>query len=219
MQPFFSLPEAPATSTGATTPVTDAFLAAHIAPSPAATAPAQPATTPAQSKNAIPLDDQIHPLIRARRLETPEEIAIWIAERRSRYPTAANIRRKQLEQQEQEQERQAKRKRTSNDNPLAALLTAYGSDDTGSSNAESSDSDAPPDRAPLKQHVRQTPLPSTDTRAARTSAPTPAPPAASAAPATSLLHRLLAKDIDRENRRILQCIQHILSTGQPSSTC
>ncbi|KAJ2747552.1 hypothetical protein GGI20_000377 [Coemansia sp. BCRC 34301] len=57
------------------------------------------AGVPIQSKPARPraamTDDQIHPLIRSRRLDTPEDIAAWIAERKAKYPTNANARLKE----------------------------------------------------------------------------------------------------------------------------
>ncbi|KAJ2683560.1 hypothetical protein H4R19_006985 [Coemansia spiralis] len=164
----------------------------------------------------------IHPLIRGRSLDTPEDIAAWIAERRSRYPTAANVEAKATAG--------TKRARTDTGSPLAALAS-YGGD---------SDSDAgsgsEPEEAPAKT-VCQAPFrpsamaPDEDRRRLRVCqffargrcnkgdrcpfahpesmrAAADEPPPGSR-PRATLLEMLMAKDVERENYRVLQCIEYI----------
>ncbi|KAJ2342852.1 hypothetical protein IWW50_000927 [Coemansia erecta] len=182
--------------------------------------------------------DSVHPLIRNRRLETPEDIAAWIAERKSKYPTDANVRLKS------EHPVDAKRKHGDVENPLSALAN-YGDADSSSSSSddESSDNDAP-DIAPAKSQTAPVPFrpsgmaPNEDRRKLRVcrffargacakgsrcpfAHPEPAhpnktdadangePPAMSNTKHASLLAMLMAKDIDRENYRVWQCIDHI----------
>ncbi|KAJ2718319.1 hypothetical protein GGI07_005803 [Coemansia sp. Benny D115] len=195
--------------------------------------------------------DQVHPLIRGQRLETPEEIAQWIAERKRRYPTDANIRRKLAEEQgiaESEAKRRCLAPDAAGTNPLSTMLGAYGQSsdsdcNSDGSDGDSEDSDSPPETVPLKHYAPQTPhrpatmAPGGDRRALRvcrfyakgsctkgaacpfshpqqgarqapaTAGPPPAPKH------SSLLHMLLAKDIERENHRVLQCIQYICSNA------
>ncbi|KAJ1828176.1 hypothetical protein LPJ56_001260, partial [Coemansia sp. RSA 2599] len=195
---FFSFLNTPS-SVARKAPPADDFVSAHIrSRDVSAQQPAQPvqsslpgksegcgSAAKAQKKSAASLaaaQDQIHPLIRARRLESPEDIAAWIAERKSKYPTEANIRRKALEQQQQQQQQgaksavPAKRKRSRKvdepANPLASMLSAYaaGSDEDASDDSDSdnksdisgssstSSESSAPETAPSKHYVRQTPL-------------------------------------------------------------
>ncbi|KAI8323858.1 hypothetical protein GQ54DRAFT_93997 [Martensiomyces pterosporus] len=209
------------------------------------------------------LEDQIHPLMRNRRLETPDDIAAWIAERKSKYPTDANIHRKN-----EEASVDGKRKHSMTDphiakkdrkgsrvdsNPLS-MLAGYGtelSDDNSEagSRAESpadsgsdsdSDSDAPeivsakhqPAPAPFKPSGI---APGADRRKLcvckffvkgncrkGNACPFAHPESvmervsreentadSKAASGGNLLEMLLAKDIERENHRVFQCIEYI----------
>ncbi|KAJ2702802.1 hypothetical protein FB645_004166 [Coemansia sp. IMI 203386] len=239
---FFSFLDTATTT--AVAPAPDDFVATHIQPHTTITqnqqnqqprVPLLPPSVPFTRPNTSALNDQIHPLIRSRKLDSPEDIAAWIAERKSRYPTAANIRKKALEQQEQQP---VKRKRTET-SPLTSMLAAYADSDSDSS---SSSGGSAPEVAPAKHYVTQTPLrpsvmaPDADRRALRVcrffargncakgaSCPFAHPEsigprhkdtsnersAANSRPAASLLQMLLAKDVERENRRLLQCIEHI----------
>ncbi|KAJ2860014.1 hypothetical protein GGI22_002832 [Coemansia erecta] len=259
----------------------DDYIAAHIVTSPPEpakpTKPAAPAPLPqpmANKKGTTPtaaaaLSDQIHPMIRSRRLNTPEEIAAWIAERRAKYPTDANMRRKATEQASGDSggpHVPSKRKRTDGDandgssmvapnNALAAAMALYGTaasddeDGNDGSDAHSSDESAEaPETAPAKSLLPNVPFrasgiaPGEDRRKLRvckyfargacvrgTACPFAHPeslqkaqdehpgPGSSAASANrsrdGLLHRLLAKDIERENYRVFQCIQYICDNG------
>ncbi|KAJ1995385.1 hypothetical protein GGI25_002502 [Coemansia spiralis] len=216
------------------------------------------------------LQEQIHPLIRSRRLETPEDIATWIAERKMKYPTSANIKLKAEQQAGQEAEGKGalgKRKRpghssdagvssTSDNNALASALAAYcDSSDENSENSDSnsssaddesdSDSDAAPEMASTKNIAAKTPFrpsglaPGEDRRKVRmckffargkcnkgNTCPFAHPEAMQKTSKNvssndadvaatmqkregGLLGMLLAKDIERENHRIYQCIEYI----------
>ncbi|KAJ2887870.1 hypothetical protein FB639_001027 [Coemansia asiatica] len=246
-------------------PTTDDFVSAHIqphtAPAPAQQSLPQPRNSAAKqtrrnTKQLASMHDQIHPLIRNRSLESPEDIAKWIAERKKNYPTEANIRRKQLDQQQQTLSTKRKRSEdaTTDSNPLASMLSAYatGSDNQDTSHDSDSDSDSDPDSdsdssdssapetAPSKHYVAQTPLrpsnmaPEADRRVLRVckffakgrcnkgeACPFAHPDSirarnkdggsgnGSGHKSVSLLEMLLSKDIERENYRLLQCIEYI----------
>ncbi|KAJ1885417.1 hypothetical protein LPJ66_010127 [Kickxella alabastrina] len=267
---FFSLPDA---APAQRPQPTDSFLAAHIhVPSEvqqqtqAQVQQAQvqqdhknkgkdndhpkPAPMPKSKPIADASVDQIHPLIRNRRLETPEEIAAWIAERKAKYPTEANIRRKTQEQEQTQEPAKQPNKRKHEDtsaNPLASLLSAYASSqEEEEEEASDSGSDAP-EMAPAKLYApKQTPFrpstiaPEADRRSLRvckyftmgrcTKGPrcpflhpesiqkkqqqqqqqqAQNEPDEGPALKSSLLQMLLAKDIARENYRVLQCIEYI----------
>ncbi|KAJ2656390.1 hypothetical protein IWW48_005067 [Coemansia sp. RSA 1200] len=256
--------------------VVDDYVAAHIVteppeqPRPAtperpATATLEPRQQPISHKRVsspvpIALHDQIHPLIRSRRLETPEDIAAWIAERKAKYPTDVNMRRKAIEQAKASDtsatyiphQIPGKRKRmdpndSSSDisaavskNPLTIALNLYGTaeSDDGSSAQSSDESDGgAPEPTSARPPANMAPFrasgiaPGEDRRKLRvckyfaqgscnrgTACPF-AHPESLRQPHTEdpaarhsqqgLLHRLLAKDIDRENHRVLQCLQYI----------
>ncbi|KAJ1798132.1 hypothetical protein LPJ59_002697 [Coemansia sp. RSA 2399] len=253
----------------------DDYIAAHIVTDPPEpTKPTEPAPAPlpqlaAHKKGTTPtaaaaaaLFDQVHPMIRSRRLNTPEEIAAWIAERRAKYPTDANMRRKAAEQASGDSDGthvSNKRKRTEGEgndgskaapkNALAAAMALYGTagsdDNDDGSDVHSSDESAEmPESAPAKSLLPNVPFrasgiaPGEDRRKLRVckyfsrgacvrgmACPFAHPEslqkthgehpgAASSAASTNrsqegLLHRLLAKDIERENHRVFQCIQYI----------
>ncbi|KAJ2848228.1 hypothetical protein IWW36_003422 [Coemansia brasiliensis] len=211
----------------------DDFVAQHVATSheeeQPKTSDSNVAYTPQISS------DLVHPLIRNRRLDTPEEIAAWIAERRSRYPTDANIKRKaEAEQQEQNAKRMRAEKAQ---NPLS-MLANYGADsDSDVALSADSDSDASsdgtPETASAKPQGPQAPFrpstiaPNEDRRKLRVCkffargnclkgdrCPFAHPEKVAAeAQVTvqqkSLLEKLMAKDIERENYRVWQCIDFI----------
>ncbi|KAJ2003780.1 hypothetical protein GGI04_001454 [Coemansia thaxteri] len=207
------------------------------------------------------LGDQVHPLIKSRRLDTPEEIAAWIAERKAKYPTNENIRLKAMQTSGGDNASHSslghasnKRKHNSvelttavsapSSNPLSMLMSYAGESDADkSSDDDSSDDDKAPDLMSSKPPAVQAPFkpsglaPGADRRKLRTckyfakdrchrgnacpfahSEPhkprETLPPASAAEPSSakgtqSLLEMLMAKDIDRENSRILQCIEYI----------
>ncbi|KAJ2770579.1 hypothetical protein IWQ57_002599 [Coemansia nantahalensis] len=223
-------------------PAVDAFLQQHVASQAPAARTAEPASgaavPAARTQSAAreqrpppppPADasaDMIHPLIRSRRLDTPEDIAAWIAERKSRYPTAASVEAKAAAGT-----KRAHADATSSSSPLAALAS-YGGDSEGGA-----ESGSEPEEAPAKKAVRQAPhrpsamAPEEDRRrlrvcrffarggcskgdrcpfahpqAAQTAAAEEPPPAR---PRATLLEMLMAKDVERENYRVLQCIEYI----------
>ncbi|KAJ1856447.1 hypothetical protein GGH12_002475 [Coemansia sp. RSA 1822] len=234
-------------------PPTDDFIAHHVIsrPVPDPHSPSQPTSSqsvvpdtpaPPQPNNDIHLqsDEAVHPLIRNRRLETPEEIAAWIAERKSKYPTDANM---QLKAANDKPESGAKRKHSCI-NPLSALAS-YGAgsdseepegDSDASDGSESDSSNGSPAVASAKAPGPRAPFrasgiaPHEDRRKLRVckfyahgscskgtrcafAHPEPATPI-SVEPhveprPTSLLAKLLAKDIDRENYRVWQCIDYL----------
>ncbi|KAJ2160498.1 hypothetical protein GGF46_002198 [Coemansia sp. RSA 552] len=255
---FFSIPE----SVTRTAPVVDDFLTQHIQ-APGSSTCAEPTDTDADPKNtgvegtAVPENvdaegssgskgaakaaelatDMIHPLIRNRRLDTPEDIAAWIAERKSKYPTDANIRMKAAAS-EDDHSNNNKRKLPDAANPLLSALGGYGGgSDSDGGGAASSDSDSAPEEVSAKPaSAPQAPFrptgiaPTEDRRKLRVcrfyarggcrkgaSCPfahpdtLPAPPeqAGPGPVQTSLLEKLMAKDIERENYRIWQCIEYI----------
>ncbi|KAJ1760983.1 hypothetical protein LPJ77_004364 [Coemansia sp. RSA 2523] len=255
--PFFSfLSDEPRADTRQ--PPTDDFLAHHvISPVSDPHGPSQPTSNvqsvvpdtpdpPQPTNNDIHMqsDEAVHPLIRNRRLETPEEIAAWIAERKSKYPTDANM---QLKAANDKPESGAKRKLNSM-NPLSALA-GYGagsdSDEPqdssdASDGSESDSSNGSPAVASAKAHGPRAPFrasgiaPHEDRRKLRvckfyargsctkgtrcafshpeSAAPVSVEPSVEPRP-TSLLAKLLAKDIDRENYRVWQCIDYLCRTN------
>ncbi|ORX66884.1 hypothetical protein DL89DRAFT_269923 [Linderina pennispora] len=205
-------------------PTSDDFLLAHIQSTPDTQPPLLSAS----------VADQIHPLIRQRKLETPEDIAAWIAERKSKYPTKDASAKSPTNTAEQSN----KRKREEETNPLN-MLAGYGSDsDSGSS------SDSAPEQTSAKPNIKAAPFlpksmaPNEDKRKLRvckyflkrscrkgTKCPFAHPEsvkqkqeekAAAEEPVVqrtgSLLGMLLAKDIERENYRIWQCLKHIVES-------
>ncbi|KAJ2543378.1 hypothetical protein EV175_005982 [Coemansia sp. RSA 1933] len=254
---FFTFMDVGGGSSSTTVPASqplavDDYVAAHIV----AAEPAKPAELPIQAEPAparrepskptpMALLDQIHPMIRSRRLNTPEEIAAWIAERRSKYPTDANMRRKAADQTDNTPAASKRKRMEDNDgpapaNPLAAAMALYGTAASDDDAHSSEDSDEAPESAPAKTRPPNMPFrasgmaPGEDRRKLRVckffargscnhgaACPFAHPEslqkarAADPAPETlrtprdGLLHRLLAKDIERENHRVLQCIQYI----------
>ncbi|KAJ2840032.1 hypothetical protein FBU31_000589 [Coemansia sp. 'formosensis'] len=257
-------------------PVIDDFLTAHVQNH--STAPAHASASPVDS--GIPVapiqtkpkpmppaadDEQIHPLIRSRRLDTPEEIAAWIAERKAKYPTAANSRAKdpQAAANSRAKTPQAAAKRklsaaaedpppATAANPLGMLMQYAGESDTSEPD---SDDDEGPELASTKPPPVRAPFrpsglaPGEDRRklqvckyfakgschkgkACPFSHPdslnklqesTPSNAIEAKQPkggsSSSLLAMLMAKDIDRENYRIFQCIEYICDRnflGTPS---
>ncbi|PIA17029.1 hypothetical protein COEREDRAFT_7796 [Coemansia reversa NRRL 1564] len=219
----------------------DDFISHHVHTTAAPASPVSHVSVPDPSPESdLVSQDMIHPLIRNRPLESAEDIAAWIAERRSRYPTEANIRRKAAEEKTAAASKRPRLDTLPDTDPLGALA-AYGPPSDTASDAESSDSgsdNSPPTVASVKCAVH-TPFrpsglgPGDDRRKLRVcrfyargschkgaacpfSHPESMKPAnessvepSDAQPAT-LLARLMAKDIDRENRRVLQCIEYIL---------
>ncbi|KAJ2801909.1 hypothetical protein H4R20_003490 [Coemansia guatemalensis] len=219
----------------------DDFISRHVdsTAAPDSPAPQVPVSDPPPESDLVS-PDMIHPLIRNRPLESAEDIAAWIAERRSRYPTEANIRRKAAEEKAAAVSKRPRLETSPDANPLGALA-AYGAPSDSDSNSESSDAGSdhsPPTVAPAKSTV-YTPFrpsglgPSEDRRKLRVcryyargncnqGAACPFAHPASMNPVeessvqttdaqpTMLLARLMAKDIERENRRVLQCIEYIL---------
>ncbi|KAI9482352.1 hypothetical protein LPJ78_003997 [Coemansia sp. RSA 989] len=207
----------------------DDFVAQHVATSHEEK---QPEASDSHAASIPVSSDLVHPLIRNRRLDTPEEIAAWIAERKSKYPTDANIKRKaEAEQHEQN----AKRVRAEKaQNPLS-MLANYGADSDSNSALPDSDSDESSDSAPetasAKPQGPQAPFrPSAiapgDRRKLRVCKffargschkgdkcpfAHPEKPTEEEAPVQrkSLLEKLMAKDIERENYRVWQCIEFI----------
>ncbi|KAJ2081492.1 hypothetical protein H4R24_002317 [Coemansia sp. RSA 988] len=240
--PFFSFMDhgTPRPPSQDAVPVDD-FISRHVdsTTTPDTSVPQVSVSAPPPESDLVS-SDMIHPLIRNRPLESAEDIAAWIAERRSRFPTKANIRRKAAEEKAAAASKRPRLETLSDANPLGALA-AYGPPSDGSSDPESSDTGSdhsPPTVAPAKSAV-YTPFrpsglgPSDDRRKLRVcryyargschqGAACPfAHPASmkpveesstqtSEAQSTTLLARLMAKDIDRENRRVLQCIEYIL---------
>ncbi|KAJ1951212.1 hypothetical protein FBU59_000297 [Linderina macrospora] len=207
-------------------PKGDDFLLAHVQGASESQPPPKPSKQPLPDNVA----DQIHPLIRQRKLETPEDIAAWIAERKSKYPTKVDP----AKTPDSVPEQPSKRKREEETNPLD-MLAGYGSD---------SESDSAPEQTSTKPQIKATPFqpqsmaPNEDKRKLRVckyflkkschkgaQCPFAHPEsvkqkqeeqkAAEASVAAvqrggSLLGMLLAKDIERENYRIWQCLQHIV---------
>ncbi|KAJ2785999.1 hypothetical protein H4R18_000214 [Coemansia javaensis] len=185
--------------------------------------------------------DMIHPLIRNLRLDTPEDIAAWVAERKSKYPTEANIR---LKAAAAATATAAKRKHPDASGPLGALA-GYGSDSSSGSGSgsgsEGASSDSAPESAPAKAPRApgapfrpSTMAPDADRRQLRTcrffargscrrgaACPFAHHAAESAGEQqqqqqkrarpqrATLLEMLMAKDVERENYRVLQCIEYI----------
>ncbi|KAJ2031069.1 hypothetical protein IWW57_000874 [Coemansia sp. S610] len=244
-------------------PVVDDFLSTHVqnhATAPAQTPPSASIVSvavgsggdivaPKPSAKSIDVtDDQIHPLIRSRRLDTPEEIAAWIAERKAKYPTAANLRAKanQTSSAPASTTASANTKRklsnAASTNPLGMLMQYAGDSESGESDSDSNDdgpevaSTKPPaTRAPFKPSGL---APGEDRRKLRVckyfakgnclkgkacpfshpdslskpredTVPGNAPESKPARSGPSLLEMLMAKDIERENYRIFQCIEYI----------
>ncbi|KAJ2831387.1 hypothetical protein GGI24_001593 [Coemansia furcata] len=262
----FTTPDPPPSARDA--PVIDDFLSAHVQNHSTAPAHASPSAidsgipvAPIQTKPtaAAAADEQIHPLIRNRRLDTPEEIAAWIAERKAKYPTAANTRAKTPQAQ-------AKRKLSAAAedpppanaaanaaNPLGMLMQYAGESDTSEPD---SDDDEGPELASTKPLAVRAPFrpsglaPGEDRRKLQVckyfakgtchkgkacpfshpeslnklqESTTPSNAATEAKQpkggSSSLLAMLMAKDIDRENYRIFQCIEYICDRnflGTPS---
>ncbi|KAJ2804214.1 hypothetical protein H4S07_004281 [Coemansia furcata] len=248
-------------------PVIDDFLTAHVqnhstAPAHASASPVDsgipvaPTQTKPKPAAAAALDEQIHPLIRSRRLDTPEEIAAWIAERKAKYPTAANSRAKTPQAA-------AKRKLSAatedpppatTANPLGMLMQYAGESDTSEPDSDDDEgpelasTKPPPVRAPFRPsglapgedrrklqvckyfakgscHKGKTcPFSHPESLNKLQESTTPSNAATEAKQAkggssSSLLAMLMAKDIDRENYRIFQCIQYICDRnflGTPS---
>ncbi|KAJ1849960.1 hypothetical protein LPJ70_000129 [Coemansia sp. RSA 2708] len=238
-------------------PAIDDFVAQHVASHPVPDAPGpsndhNDDTIAASSSNhksnatAIPAgtslsSELIHPLIRNRSLDTPEDIAAWIAERKSKYPTDANIRLK-AKVPEHEHSGGSKRKRNNSSNPLSALVGYGGGSDSDNSPASQASDDESSDSAPEETSTksRGPPVPfrpsgmapSEDRRKLRVckffargactkgskcpfahpEATAPAAEVEAHPPkSSSLLEMLMAKDIERENHRVWQCIDYICS--------
>ncbi|KAJ2051514.1 hypothetical protein H4S04_001939 [Coemansia sp. S16] len=272
---FFSF-TTPAPAPARDAPVIDDFLSAHVQNH--STTPVQELTSASivavdsgrnivaasQTKTAMPkpasraivaVDEQIHPLIRSRRLDTPEEIAAWIAERKAKYPTTANTQAKvnQTASALDTTSANGKRKHSvdgklptahtasaANTNPLDMLMQYAGESESNESDTDDDGPEVvstkpPATRAPFKPSGL---APGEDRRKLRVckyfaqgrchkgnacpfshpeslnkprkdKAPSSAPEPTPAKGGPSLLEMLMAKDIERENYRIFQCIEYI----------
>ncbi|KAJ1959792.1 hypothetical protein GGI12_004153 [Dipsacomyces acuminosporus] len=214
--------------------------------------------------------------MRNQRLDTPEDIAAWIAERKSKYPTDANIRLKSGQQQQQHAaQSEIKRKQHPpkgsdvskknridpgpSGNPLS-MLAGYGSglsdsdnelsssSDSSKDSGSESESDSAPEVVSAKHQAPNMPFkpsgiaPGADRRKLRVckyfamgkcrkgnacpfahpesikerleqEAAAAAAESKARASSSNLLGMLLAKDIERENYRVLQCIEYICDRG------
>ncbi|KAJ2493483.1 hypothetical protein IWW37_000572 [Coemansia sp. RSA 2050] len=216
-----------------------------VVPTPTGTTAPKPA-----SKSIVTSDDQIHPLIRSRRLDTPEEIAAWIAERKAKYPTTASIQAKVDQSSSALASASTNTKRKYSDatstppaastNPLGMLMQYAGESESSESNSD----DGGPEVASTKPPATRAPFkpsglaPGEDRRKLRVckyfakgnchkgkacpyshpdslnkpreaTLPSNATESKQARPGPSLLEMLMAKDIERENYRIFQCIEYI----------
>ncbi|KAJ2874150.1 hypothetical protein GGH93_002646 [Coemansia aciculifera] len=259
-------------------PVIDDFLSAHVQNH--STAPVQELASasivavdssrnivaPSQTKITMPkpaaravvvADEQIHPLIRSRRLDTPEEIAAWIAERKAKYPTAANTRAKvdqtasalattsahangKRKHPVTEKISTANTASAASTNPLNMLMQYAGESESSESDADDDGPEVvstkpPATRAPFKpsglapgEDRRKLQVckyfakgschkgnacpfshPDSLNKPRKNTAPNSATEPKPAKGGPSLLEMLMAKDIDRENYRIFQCIEYI----------
>ncbi|KAJ2453589.1 hypothetical protein EV183_002114 [Coemansia sp. RSA 2336] len=206
----------------------DDFVAQHVATPQEET---QPEASEPHATYTPVSSDMVHPLIRNRRLDTPEEIAAWIAERKSKYPTDANIKRKAEAEQHEQNAKRARAEQAQN--PLS-MLANYGADSDSNTALSDSESDGSSDDAPetvsAKPQGPQAPFrPSAiaheDRRKLRVCkffargschkgdkcpfAHPEKPAEETPVQRKSLLEKLMAKDIERENYRVWQCIEFI----------